>query len=184
MYSHRDPQARVDVVDLDPYGTAAPFIDGAIQSVRDGGGSVSSRHGFKAYNHSQGLFASLAQIWRFWQGSTIPRNGMSRPFLERLSLTSFIVLPTMEAYRSRESTVTSRYVRAPFQYQLLILSQALRLVLHAIATSGARYGRFITPLMSLSIDFYVRLFVRVNTGALEVKRLARYVYLYGLLNTS
>ena len=37
MYSHRDPQARVDVVDLDPYGTAAPFIDGAVQSVRDGG---------------------------------------------------------------------------------------------------------------------------------------------------
>lgn len=37
MYSHRDPQARVDVVDLDPYGTAAPFIDPAVQSVRDGG---------------------------------------------------------------------------------------------------------------------------------------------------
>jgi tRNA (guanine26-N2/guanine27-N2)-dimethyltransferase len=37
MYSHRDPQARVDVVDLDPYGTAAPFIDAAVQSVRDGG---------------------------------------------------------------------------------------------------------------------------------------------------
>lgn len=29
--------------------------------------------------------------------------------------------------------------------------------------------------MSLSIDFYIRLFVRVNTGALEVKRLARCV---------
>jgi len=39
MYSHRDPQARVDVVDLDPYGTAAPFIDGAVQSVHDGGKS-------------------------------------------------------------------------------------------------------------------------------------------------
>ena len=37
MYSHRDPQARVDIVDLDPYGTAAPFIDGAVQAVRDGG---------------------------------------------------------------------------------------------------------------------------------------------------
>jgi len=46
--------------------------------------------------------------------------------------------------------------------------------------SAARYGRFITPLVSLSIDFYVRLFVRVNTGALEVKRLARYVFIYEL----
>ena len=27
----------MDVVDLDPYGTAAPFIDGAVQCVKDGG---------------------------------------------------------------------------------------------------------------------------------------------------
>jgi hypothetical protein len=27
----------VDVVDLDPYGTAAPFIDAAVQCVNDGG---------------------------------------------------------------------------------------------------------------------------------------------------
>jgi tRNA (guanine26-N2/guanine27-N2)-dimethyltransferase len=37
MYSHRALKDRVDVVDLDPYGTAAPFIDAAVQSVRDDG---------------------------------------------------------------------------------------------------------------------------------------------------
>ena len=37
MYSHRTEKDRIDVVDLDPYGTAAPFIDGAVQSVSDGG---------------------------------------------------------------------------------------------------------------------------------------------------
>lgn len=37
MYSHRTPHTRVDVVDLDPYGTAAPFIDAAIGSIADGG---------------------------------------------------------------------------------------------------------------------------------------------------
>ena len=37
MYSHREEKSRVDVVDLDPYGTAAPFLDAAIQSVNDGG---------------------------------------------------------------------------------------------------------------------------------------------------
>jgi tRNA (guanine26-N2/guanine27-N2)-dimethyltransferase len=37
MYNHRDERRRVDVVDLDPYGTAAPFIDAAVQCVNDGG---------------------------------------------------------------------------------------------------------------------------------------------------
>ncbi|KAG6814370.1 hypothetical protein H0H92_010956 [Tricholoma furcatifolium] len=37
MYSHREEKDRVDVVDLDPYGTAAPFIDAAIQCIKDEG---------------------------------------------------------------------------------------------------------------------------------------------------
>jgi tRNA (guanine26-N2/guanine27-N2)-dimethyltransferase len=37
MYSHRALKNRVDVVDLDPYGTAAPFLDAAVQAVRDDG---------------------------------------------------------------------------------------------------------------------------------------------------
>jgi len=37
MYSHRDISNRVDVVDLDPYGTAAPFIDAAVSCIADGG---------------------------------------------------------------------------------------------------------------------------------------------------
>jgi tRNA (guanine26-N2/guanine27-N2)-dimethyltransferase len=40
MYQHRHPAKRVEVVDLDPYGTAAPFIDGAVQCVTDGGQSI------------------------------------------------------------------------------------------------------------------------------------------------
>ena len=37
MYNHRTERNRVDVVDLDPYGTAAPFIDASVQCVNDGG---------------------------------------------------------------------------------------------------------------------------------------------------
>jgi tRNA (guanine26-N2/guanine27-N2)-dimethyltransferase len=37
MYNHREPSKRVDVVDIDPYGTAAPFIDAAVQCIRDDG---------------------------------------------------------------------------------------------------------------------------------------------------
>ncbi|CAE8651873.1 unnamed protein product, partial [Polarella glacialis] len=36
---------------------------------------------------------------------------------------------------------------------------SLRLVMHAVATSAARYGREARPLMCCSVDFYVRLFV-------------------------
>ncbi len=37
MYQHRDPLDQYDVIDLDPYGSAAPFIDPAVQAVADGG---------------------------------------------------------------------------------------------------------------------------------------------------
>ena len=48
-------------------------------------------------------------------------------------------------------------------------------MLHSLAVAAARYGRYITPLLSFSIDFYVRLFVRIDTGASKVKDLASQV---------
>jgi tRNA (guanine26-N2/guanine27-N2)-dimethyltransferase len=47
---------------------------------------------------------------------------------------------------------------------------SLRLVLHAVATAGAKYGREVSPLACFSIDFYVRLFVRVFDSPARVKR--------------
>lgn len=41
MAQHKDPAAQFDVVDLDPYGTASPFLDGAVQAVKVGGNSPS-----------------------------------------------------------------------------------------------------------------------------------------------
>ena len=40
MHNHRTEKTRVDVVDLDPYGTATPFIDAAVQVVNSGGKSA------------------------------------------------------------------------------------------------------------------------------------------------
>lgn len=37
MYSAIGNGQKYDVVDLDPYGSAAPFIDGAVQAVSEGG---------------------------------------------------------------------------------------------------------------------------------------------------
>jgi len=57
-------------------------------------------------------------------------------------------------------------VNAEFSHEV-----GLRLVLHSIATTAARYGRHIEPLLSLSIDFYCRLFIRIDTSPKEVKAL-------------
>ena len=49
---------------------------------------------------------------------------------------------------------------------------AIRIVLACLDTHAGRYKRYIQPLVSLSADFYIRLFVRVFTSASEVKRSA------------
>jgi N2,N2-dimethylguanosine tRNA methyltransferase len=56
---------------------------------------------------------------------------------------------------------------------------ALRILLACIAGHAARHKRYIVPIVSLSIDFYVRVFVRVFTSAAEVKNTAaRLAYVY------
>ncbi|KAI0362202.1 N2,N2-dimethylguanosine tRNA methyltransferase [Trametes cingulata] len=122
MYNHRSERNRVDVVDLDPYGTAAPFIDGAVQCVNDGG-------------------------------------------LLCVTCTDMSVLATTNYPEKCFSNYGGAPVKAEYCHEA-----ALRLVLHTLATSAARYGRYVQPLLSLSIDFYVRLFVRVYTAPIEVKK--------------
>ncbi|ELV14320.1 N(2),N(2)-dimethylguanosine tRNA methyltransferase [Tupaia chinensis] len=46
---------------------------------------------------------------------------------------------------------------------------ALRIVLHSLDLRANCYQRFVVPLLSLSADFYVRVFVRVFTGQAKVK---------------
>ncbi|XP_074027535.1 tRNA (guanine(26)-N(2))-dimethyltransferase isoform X2 [Leptinotarsa decemlineata] len=46
---------------------------------------------------------------------------------------------------------------------------ALRILLQCIESHANRYGRYIVPLLSLSADFYVRVFVRVFSGAHKCK---------------
>jgi tRNA (guanine26-N2/guanine27-N2)-dimethyltransferase len=48
----------------------------------------------------------------------------------------------------------------------------IRLILQSIATAAAKYGCSIEPLLSLSIDFYARVFVRIRHSPAEVKKLA------------
>ncbi|QRW00145.1 tRNA (guanine-N(2))-methyltransferase [Ceratobasidium sp. AG-Ba] len=122
LYHHRSDQRRVEVVDLDPYGTAAPFIDGAVQAVADGG-------------------------------------------LLCVTCTDMAVL----ASNNYPEKCYANYGGVPVKTEYCH-EAALRLVLHTLSTSAARYGRYITPLLSLSIDFYVRVFVQVRSAPIEVKK--------------
>ncbi|MCJ1458012.1 RNA methyltransferase tRNA(m5U54)methyltransferase [Mycoblastus sanguinarius] len=112
------------VIDLDPYGTAAPFLDAAVQAIVDGGLLCVTCT-------DAGVFASLG-------------------YLEK-TYSQYGGLPLKGAHAHEGG---------------------LRLILHAIATSAARYGLAIEPLLSLSIDFYARVFVRVHRSPAEVKFLA------------
>jgi tRNA (guanine26-N2/guanine27-N2)-dimethyltransferase len=125
MYSCRDPSKQFDVIDLDPYGSAVPFLDGAVQAVTDGG-----------------LLCVTCTDLAILSGSSHPETCFAK--------------------------YGGTPVRAEFCHEM-----ALRLVLHALQTSAARYKRVITPLASFSIDFYIRMFVRVHTSPKEVKRTAR-----------
>ncbi|KAF1753776.1 hypothetical protein GCK72_020333 [Caenorhabditis remanei] len=46
----------------------------------------------------------------------------------------------------------------------------LRILLRAIDSAANRYTRYIEPLVSISVDFYVRVFVKVHTGAFQAKQ--------------
>ncbi|EGF98457.1 uncharacterized protein MELLADRAFT_113527 [Melampsora larici-populina 98AG31] len=122
MYSHRQPSKQFDLVDLDPYGTAAPFMDAAVQCITDGG-----------------LLCVTCTDLAVLAGSAYPEKCFAN--------------------------YGGTSLRAEFSHEY-----ALRQVIHALATSAARYGKYVKPLLSLSIDFYVRIFVRVYNSPVEVKK--------------
>ncbi|PQE17811.1 hypothetical protein CJF31_00005555 [Rutstroemia sp. NJR-2017a BVV2] len=119
------PSKKYDVIDLDPYGTAAPFLDAAVQAVRDDGG----------------LLCVTCTDAGVWASNSYPEK----------------------AY-SLYGGVT---VKGPHSHEA-----GLRLILHSIATSAARNGLAMEPLLSLSIDFYARVFVRIYKSPADVKFLA------------
>jgi tRNA (guanine26-N2/guanine27-N2)-dimethyltransferase len=114
---------KYDVVDLDPYGTAAPFLDAAVQSVRDDGG----------------LLCVTCTDAGVWASSSYPEK----------------------AY--------SLYGGIPMKGGMASHEGGLRLMLHAIESSAAKYGLAMEPLLSLSIDFYARIFVRIRKSPANVK---------------
>ena len=107
-----------------PTGTAAPFLDAAIQCLADGGLLCVTCT-------DAGVFASNGypeKAYALYGG--IPCKG-------------------------------------PWSHEA-----GLRIILNAIATTASKYGVAVEPLLSLSIDFYARVFVRLHKSPQDVKMLA------------
>ena len=113
MHGLRASKNFVDVVDLDPYGTAIPFLESAI--------------------------ASLAN------------NG-----LMCVTFTDMAVLCARKPH-----VCFYKYGSAPLG-KAYCHEQALRMVLYTINTMANKHSKQIEPLLSLTVDFYVRLFIRVK----------------------
>ncbi|XP_021566340.1 tRNA (guanine(26)-N(2))-dimethyltransferase isoform X2 [Carlito syrichta] len=124
MSQHQRVSERFDVIDLDPYGSPAPFLDTAVQAVSEGG-------------------------------------------LLCVTCTDMAVL----AGNSGE-TCYSKYGAMALKSRACH-EMALRIVLHSLDLRANCYQRFVVPLLSISADFYVRVFVRVFTGQAKVKASAR-----------
>ena len=104
-----------DVIDLDPYGTAVPFLESSMNALADGG-------------------------------------------LLAVTFTDMAVLcarqPHVCFYKYGGSPLNKRYCH----------EMALRIVLHMLSQMANRQQKYIIPLLSLTVDFYIRLFVRVKEG--------------------
>ncbi|XP_075581316.1 LOW QUALITY PROTEIN: tRNA (guanine(26)-N(2))-dimethyltransferase [Pelecanus crispus] len=120
MYQCKADRELFDVIDLDPYGSPAPFLDAAVQAVSEGG-------------------------------------------LLCVTCTDMGVMAGNSA-----ETCYSKYgamsLKGKFCHEM-----ALRIILHSLDSRANCYQRFIVPLLSVSADFYIRVFVRVFTGQAKVK---------------
>jgi tRNA (guanine26-N2/guanine27-N2)-dimethyltransferase len=114
-------------IDLDPYGSAAPFLDGAIQAVEHGG-------------------------------------------MLCVTCTDMAALGG-----SHPETCFGRYHAFPLQRSGYLQEMALRILLYSIATTAAKYGRSIRPILSVGMDFYVRVWVEIEDSKADVKDLSLHV---------
>ncbi|KNC46997.1 N2,N2-dimethylguanosine tRNA methyltransferase [Thecamonas trahens ATCC 50062] len=112
-----------DVVDLDPYGSAAPFLNATMMSVADGG-------------------------------------------LLAVTCTDMAVLAG-----ARPETCFSKYGSMPL-HKRFCHEGGVRILLASLERAASLHKKYIEPLLSCSIDFYSRVFVRVHTSAAESKRSA------------
>ncbi|VDP16387.1 unnamed protein product [Soboliphyme baturini] len=124
MHNHKNVNDNFHVIDLDPYGSAAHFLDAAVQSVADGG-------------------------------------------LLMVTCTDVAVLcgNTPEACFSKYGSVS---LKCHCCHEM-----AIRILLRCIDSHALCYGRYIEPLLSISVDFYIRVFVLLHYSPFMAKESCR-----------
>jgi hypothetical protein len=112
MYSHSPERNRVDVVDVDPYGTAAPFIDAAVQCVIDGGNlppHINLQLNLTIFGQMQAFYVLHARTSPSWPPIIIRKNGKSRCMeYDVVHVFSNIATPIMAVFQSRPNTLMKR----------------------------------------------------------------------------
>ncbi|KAI8831725.1 S-adenosyl-L-methionine-dependent methyltransferase [Chytridium lagenaria] len=121
IYTHSEP---FSIIDLDPFGTAAPFLDAAVRCVRDGGLLCVTCTDMATLAGSQ-----PESCWAKYGAMLVPNS----PACHEMSL---------------------------------------RILVGSIQNVASKYKKRIRPLLCCSIDFYVRVFVVVETSALGSKKAA------------
>jgi len=130
MYQSKAKKDQFDVVDVDPFGTASPFIDAAVQAVAD-----------------KGLLC--------------------------VTCTDMAVLAGSNAH-----ACYAKYNSIALKTKAC-KEQALRVLLFAISSAAAKHQKYIVPLISISVDFYIRVFVQVFKGKNQANLSAsQQIYLY------
>lgn len=117
------------IIDLDPYGTASPFIDSALQCVED-----------------DGMLLVTCTDAAVLAGSGYPEKCFA-------------------LYGG--NNFGNSYINSESNHEV-----GIRLMLSSIAATAAKYKKAIEPMLSLSIDYYFRVWVRVKNSPIKVKNLA------------
>lgn len=120
---------RFHVVDLDPYGTAAPFLESAVRAISD-----------------DGLLMVTCT-----DAGVLAGNGYPEKCYALYGGSNF----------------GNTFIGLDANHEA-----GIRLMLSTIANVAAKHKKYIEPVLSLSIDYYFRVFVRVSTSPAQVKQLA------------
>ncbi|VDL79408.1 unnamed protein product [Nippostrongylus brasiliensis] len=162
MMEHRSIDKRFHAVDLDPYGSASVFLDSAVQCVADQGSHDLLILRFTSLDIW--LFSSFSSFFSFFLLVIPPLSFGGRCLgILMVTCTDMAVLcgNTPETCYNKYGSTT---VRLKCCHEM-----ALRILLRSIDAQANRYTRYIEPLLSISVDFYVRVFVRLHTGARKCK---------------
>jgi len=113
-----------NVVDIDPYGSAAPFLDAAVKKIANGG-----------------LLCVTSTDMQVLASGTYPETIFTK-------------------YGGMQLT----HPNCPWIHEM-----SLRILMHTLNLTCAKYGLYAHPLLCITVDFYIRIFVQIRRSPLSVK---------------